>query len=243
MLRPEHIDVVILCGGRGERLRARIGETQKTMAGVGAEPFLNILLKYLRQQGFRRVILGTGYQAAQVEDYYRRNPLGLEISFCREENPLGTGGAVKKAGRLTASDPFLALNGDCFCRLDYEDLLRFYAEKNARAVLTVSEVTDASDFGSITLDAEARIVRFDEKADSPKGPLPAAKTFVNSGIYCFSRSVLDLMPPQEAFSIEKEFFPGLARSLKGQFYGYRTREPFLDIGTPQRYQQAQDMLK
>jgi D-glycero-alpha-D-manno-heptose 1-phosphate guanylyltransferase len=236
------IDVVILCGGLGKRLRPAVGATQKTMATISGRPFLDILLQYLRQQGFRRAILCTGYQAQQVEDHYRQNALGMELEFSREKTPLGTGGAIKHAQTLIHSDPFMALNGDCFCSMDYRQLLKFYLTRKAQAVLTLSEVKDRRDYGSVAMSSSGRITGFVEKAVSFSATeLPAARNFVNSGVYCFSRDILSLMPKKK-FSIEEAFFPKLPNVLGEKFLGYVAQESFIDIGTPQRYREANQIL-
>src|SRR5436190_1505274 len=123
------IDVAILCGGLGKRLRPTIGESPKVMAQVNGQPFLDLVLDYLYGQGSRRVILLTGYKAEVIEQYYRQNSRQLTIEFSREMKPLGTGGALKQAQGLIKSDPFILMNGDSFCKLDYRAFLDFHFQK------------------------------------------------------------------------------------------------------------------
>lgn len=230
--------MIILCGGLGKRLRSTIGETQKTMASVGDEPFLNLVLKYLKGQGFRRVILATGYQAEKVEDHYRANTIGLQIKFSREDQPLGTGGAIKKAAGLAKSDPVMAMNGDCFCPVDYAQFLEFHRKKKTEASLVVATTPERKDYGSIIFDAASgRVQRFAEKelaADISEGP-----SYINAGIYCLSHRALSWMPAQEVFSIERDYFPTVIE--KGLF-GFPVTSTFLDIGTPDRYTSANEIL-
>lgn len=228
-------DVVILCGGLGTRLRERVGETQKTMAQVDGRPFLDIILKYLAHHDFRRVILCTGYQAAAVEARYGRRAFGLQVALSREEEPLGTGGAVRHARELIVSDPFFVLNGDSFCALDYPEFGAFHKARGAQVTIGVSRVREASDYGSIALDKDRRITRFHEKA------LPAGSGggYVNAGIYCFNREVFAWMPG-EAFSLERDFFPQI---LEKNVFGFDVGEPFVDIGTPERFEEAQETLR
>lgn len=238
------MDAVVLCGGLGKRLRPEVGQGQKTMAAIHGRPFLDLLLQYLKAQGLSRVILCTGHYAEQVEAYYRDRDFGLEIVFSREEQPLGTGGAIKNAAAFVQSDPFLALNGDCFCRLDYRRFVDFYAARRARAVIALSKAEDRKDYGSVVIDAEDRIVRFEEKVGGPEDRREgkASSGYVSHGIYCFSRGIFALMPPAKQFSIERDFFPQLPRQIKDGFLGFVVTEPFIDIGTPERYQKAQGMF-
>ncbi len=229
-------DMVILCGGLGTRLRSTIGQAQKTMATVGDEPFLNKILRYLKQQGFERIILAVGFQAQEVENYYRKNDLGLTIEFSKEEKPLGTGGAIKNAQTFVQSDQFFAMNGDCFCALDYNAFLKDHLTKKNRATLSVSKIADSRDYGTILLGKRDVITGFEEKKDVPGGG------FVNIGVYCFEKQIFDLMPTGK-FSIEQDFFPLLPAKLGECFRGFVVDNEFLDIGTPDRYSNAEELIR
>ncbi|MCR4338213.1 MAG: nucleotidyltransferase family protein [Candidatus Omnitrophica bacterium] len=232
------IDAVILCGGLGQRLRSTIGESQKTMAKVADQPFLDFILQYLKDQGFQRLVLCTGYQADQVQEHYRGKKFsGAEIIFSQEQQPLGTGGAVKNAQKLITSNPFVLLNGDSFCRIDYHRLLEFHDKQGALLTMVVAPVADTQDYGTIIIE-EHRIVGFREKearATKDKGPF-----YVNVGIYVCDQRVWGHMPQQEKFSLEKDFFPQL---LKEKVFGFVVNEEFLDIGTPARYESAEQVLR
>src|SRR3989338_10010306 len=110
-MNPKAIDAVILCGGLGTRLRSVIGESPKPMAEFGHEPFLNIILKDLRDQGFQMAILCAGYKGDRIAEYYRQHDMGLETIVSIEPRPLGTGGAIQYAKAWIGSEPVLVLNG------------------------------------------------------------------------------------------------------------------------------------
>ncbi|MCB9757117.1 MAG: NTP transferase domain-containing protein [Candidatus Omnitrophica bacterium] len=229
-------DMVILCGGLGTRLRSTIGQSQKIMAAVGEEPFLNKVLRHLQEQGFRRIILAVGYQAQQVEQYYRAHDMGLIIEFSREELPLGTGGAIKNAQSLIESDQFFAMNGDCFCSLNYQEFLKFHLAQKSAVTLSVAKIAECRDYGTVLLGAHDVIVGFEEKKDVAGGG------FVNIGAYCFNKEVLELMPAGK-FSIELDFFPVLPVKLGERFRSFVVDQEFLDIGTPERYSSAQETIR
>ena len=233
-----NIDVAILCGGLGKRLRGEIGESQKVMAKIGDEPFLDVLLKALARCGFKRFILMTGYKAETIEEYYRTNNFGITIEFSREKEPLGTGGALKHAKDLIHSDPFVCMNGDSLCSLDYQEFLNFYSTKKAGAALVLSKVEDQQDFGTISIDAVQRIVSFQEKQTTKAfgGDSFDSSSYVNAGVYCFSKKVFDWMPAAEKFMLETDFFPKIVDKV---IYGFITQQNFLDIGTPERFRKAQ----
>lgn len=229
-----HTDAVILCGGQGRRLKSVVADTQKVMAEINGRPFLDILLDHIQKQGVGRVILCTGYQGEALERYYRQENRGLTIEFSREQNPLGTGGALKNARYFINSDPFFVLNGDSFCAIDLNAFLDFHKSKLARGTIAVSRAAQTGDYGSITLDESDGITGFREKQTAD------VLRYVNAGIYCLNEDVFSLMPDEQTFSLEYDFFPALTG--KG-FYGFCVDAPFYDIGTPQRYAEAQKKLK
>ena len=227
------IDVVVLAGGLGKRLRSETGDTPKVLAQVNSVPFLDILLKNLSKQGFKRIILCTGYQSEAIESYYKQNVLDLTIEFSKEDMPLGTGGAIKKALVLVQSEKFFVLNGDCFCSVLFKDFLEFHNTKDALASMVLTELEDKKDFGSVVINQDNKIESFQEKSEKSLSP------YVSVGIYCFNKEIFSLMPNKEAFSIEHDFFPDL---VKKDFFGFVTDQSFLDIGTPDRYKIAQSKL-
>ena len=225
-------DVVILAGGLGKRLQSVTGGGQKVLASVGGKPFLEILIDYIAAQGGRRFILCTGHGAGQVEEYFRAKG-GVDIVFSREDAPLGTGGAIKQGAALVNSAVFLAMNGDCFCAIDYQALLRAHHKRAARATIAVTRVPDAREYGTIECDGQGRILAFKEKQPQPQAAL------INTGTYCLSKDVFELAPSPAKFSIEYDFFPHLVGK---DFYGFEVEHQFIDIGTPERYAWAQQHL-
>ncbi len=227
-------DCVILCGGLGTRLQSVTGDTPKVMAEVNGRPFLDLMIGHLKEEGIARIVLCTGYKAERIEDYYREHDQGVTIDFSRESEPLGTGGALKNAHEIISSDPFFVFNGDSFLPVDLQALLDFHKEKGALASVLVSEVIQAKDFGSLAIDESGWITGFCEKIEGD------AQSLVNAGVYCFDRKVFSAMPDGEKFSLETDLFPSLTGK---QFYGYRTEQEFIDIGTPQRYESVKEHLK
>ncbi len=231
-------DLLILAGGLGSRLRSEVGSSQKTMAQVGGRPFLDLLIDHVIGQGFQRIILCTGYDADKVESYYHGRDLDLHIDFSREEEKLGTGGAIKNAAELIESEHFFAMNGDSFCPLDFASFLSFHQEKQAKASIAISKVKNIQDYGSILIHPETKqITFFAEKISSDAVSSQGRQPFVNNGIYCFNKDIFAMMPKESKFSLEEDLFPYLTG---GPFYGFEVPQNFLDIGTPERYQKAKE---
>ena len=231
MLLPGEIDVAVLCGGLGHRLRATVPDRPKPLAEVGGRPFLDILVEYVSGFGFRRFIMCTGYKGEMIEEHFSGRG-DLKVLFSHEEKPLGTGGALKHAEALIKSSVVLVLNGDSICNMDMEEFLEFHSGKNALASIALVAPEKEADYGAVTIDAEARITSFSEKA-------PGA-SHINAGVYIFSKEMLGMMPPGKKYSLEEEFFPTI---LDREVYGYVTGAKLIDIGTAERYARAPEFLE
>lgn len=228
------IDVYILCGGLGKRLRSVSKQCPKPMIKIGDKPFLDILLDYMARKGFKRFILGIGYRADLFKKYYTNyKNKDISITFCAEKFPLGTGGAVKKAEKKIKSNLFLVLNGDSFCEFDPMDFLKFHRVKNAVISILLRKIKNAADYGCVKLDKQGKITSFDEKNSRN------ANCFINAGIYIFNKNIVSLMPEEKVFSLERDFFPAI---IGNDCFGYKKSGFFIDIGTPERYFKAKKYL-
>ncbi|NQT72556.1 MAG: NTP transferase domain-containing protein [Chloroflexi bacterium] len=227
------IDVLILCGGLGNRLKEVVRDRPKPMAKINSRPFLDILVDYVASYGFKRFILCIGHMGGVIRQHFKNKNDGLTYVFSEEDNPLGTGGAVKNAEPLIHSNPFMVMNGDSFCEVDLTRFLEFQTTNESFVSMVVIDAKDANDYGSITLGDSREITAFNEK-DSAGQP-----QLVNGGIYLFDKDVLQLIPKMTKFSLERDLFPKI---VDRDFYGYLADGTFVDIGTPERYRQANDIL-
>jgi D-glycero-alpha-D-manno-heptose 1-phosphate guanylyltransferase len=225
-----NIDAIVLAGGRGTRLSSAVSDRPKVLADVGGRPFIAYLLDLLQGAGVRRAVLSVGYMADLVEDCIGTRHGLMEIAYSREEQPLGTGGGVQLATRLVRSDPVIALNGDSYCHLDVPSLVRFHGERGSHGTLSLFHVSDTSRYGRVKLDDAQRVIGFQEKMTG------GGAGHINAGIYVLSQALLQSIPAGRAVSLEHDVFPGwVGRGL----YGFECPGPFLDIGTPLSYSQAE----
>jgi len=223
----------ILCGGLGTRLRSVVSDRPKSMALIGDVPFLQLLLKRLRAQGVAEVILGTGYRAEQIENFFgNAENLGLRLQYSREDEPLGTGGAVKLAQGVL-SDPALVLNGDSYVEWELKALTDLFRERQADIVMVLQEVPDVARYGSVTLDSTGRVAEFVEKGSRQGAGL------INAGIYLLRKQIVTGLPRGRAISLERDVFP---KFLGKNFYGVVSRGIFIDIGVPADLERAQRVL-
>lgn len=223
--RPiEEVDVIILCGGQGTRLRSVITDRPKVMAPMGGErPFLDFLLEDLFSQGVKRVILAVGHLREQIREYYKNDS---RIIISEEHEPLGTGGAVKNAASLVQSEHFLVMNGDSACEVDLSDFYKAHTSEDRLLSVVLTRPNERVDAGNVRIDAANRITDFKEKSGE------SGSTFINGGVYLMRQDALGHMPEQPAFSLEQDFFPKI---LQQSVYGYVIDSEVMDIGTPERY--------
>ena len=174
------IDVLVLAGGLGTRIRPVLGDTPKLLAPIGGRPYLWHLLEWLRKFGARRIVLGLGYGADAVLDYLRAQPAaGLDVVRPWSNlPPLAPQARSVSRGRRLRSDPVLVLNGDTFVNADLCALLARQPETSALGTLLCVDVDDAGRYGRLMIDDSGRIKGFAEKDPSFRG---AAS--VSGGVY------------------------------------------------------------
>ncbi len=235
MTKPGRREAIILAGGRGSRLASVLPSRQKVTAEVDGEPFALRLVRWLGAFGVERIVFAAGHRsedvAAIVAGWSETKP---QLAISIEDQPLGTGGAVRLAFEATAADPVLVLNGDSFADVDVDALYAFHAARGARATLALARVDDTSRYGAVEQDGDGVITSFREKA-SGGGP-----GVVNAGVYLFSRAVLARAPASQAFGLEHDFFPDL---IGDGLFGLAFAGRFIDIGTPESFDAAQSFFE
>jgi D-glycero-alpha-D-manno-heptose 1-phosphate guanylyltransferase len=226
------MEAIILCGGLGRRLKSEVPDLPKPMAPIGSRPFLDYLIEYLQLQGFTRIVLSIGYLHEKISDYFGRDSRGIEIDYVVEDDPKGTGGAIKLSLKAAMSDDVFILNGDTFVGIDYLKMLEEYTTHKSNIMMALRPVEDVSRYGNVVVD-ENVIVSFDEKG--MKGP-----GLINAGVYLVKRSLLDKYNLHEKFSFEADFLSVYIRKLKPSYF--ITDSYFIDIGLPKSYRTAQKEL-
>lgn len=229
----EGVTAFVLCGGLGTRLRPVLTDRPKSMALVGGIPFLQLLIERLASQGINNVVLGTGYMGEQIRGFFDRGDrFKMRIRYSREQEPLGTGGALKLAESLIG-DPTLILNGDSYVDWSFPAMRDLYIAKDAVMVIAVHAASDVARYGRITLDGDCRVTNFIEKGiDDGPG-------LINAGVYLLRKNVVSNLPAGQPISLEKDVFPSL---LNRRIYGLVCPGPFIDIGVPSDFSRAQTML-
>jgi NDP-sugar pyrophosphorylase family protein len=225
------LDIFVLAGGLGARVRPALGDLPKLLAPVGGRPYLAHLLDRLRAYGARRVVLGLGHQAQAVLEYLRAQPCDdMEVAAMVEPGPLGTAGAVGFARSELHSDPVLVMNGDSLTDADLCAFVERHRAVGAAASILCTEVDDASRYGRVEIDEGGWVRRFVEKDIRFSG-----KSAINAGVYLLSARLLDDVVGQKAVSLERDVLERLPPRTLAAFSG---RFAFIDIGTPESLARA-----
>jgi NDP-sugar pyrophosphorylase family protein len=229
------LNAIVLCGGAGLRLRSIVGNVPKGMAEVAGRPFLELPLRQLRRHSFQRAILAVGYQQDMIRSHFGERAFGLKLEYSAESSPLGTGGALRHAAGLVESDKVLVMNGDSYTDVDLTGLILKHDETKADISVVVVPTDERNDCGSVLVDSSGSVTRFEEKQRA------FGAHYINAGIYVLSSHMLDLIPAGIHVSLEKELFPQWVRE-RVCIRAFVHFGACVDIGTPDRYQIAQQAL-
>lgn len=219
-------EAIILAGGLGTRLSKTVSDRQKVMAPTGSRPFLAYILKDLKNKGFERIILAVSYHHEQIYDYFGESFEGVRLIYSVENEPLGTGGAIKQALSFIQNDTVAVINGDTYFDADFNELYSLYEKKNASVVLAAKEMPDCTRHSTLSIASDGKILKFSEKMPNKKG-------FINGGIYLINRSIFDKISV-ERFSFEKDILEKMTEGL----YACICDGYFIDMGIPEAYFRA-----
>jgi D-glycero-alpha-D-manno-heptose 1-phosphate guanylyltransferase len=221
--------VAILCGGLGSRLKSTVNDLPKAMAPIFGRPFLYYLFEWLIKNGAHEVVLCTGYRGDQIKRHFAEQFGRLRLTYSHEEEPLGTGGAIRKALSKIDTNDVLVVNGDTYCQTNLSDFISWHKKGGFNTSILLAYTPEVERYGSVEIDNDGYVIEFQEKSKRRGVGL------VNAGIYYMSRSTIEEMPEDENFSLEFQVLPNLIGKGLG---GYKIDTPFLDIGTPSSYKSA-----
>ena len=226
------MEAIILAGGLGTRLRSVVSAVPKSMAPVCGRPFIEYIMDRLIIQGINKIILAVGYKRDIIMSHFGMIYKNIPLAYSVEENPLGTGGAIKKALKLCQNKPVIVINGDTYVDVDTKHAFAVLARNNADVVIAIKEMVNFSRYGTITIDDCNKIIGFNEKRYCPKG-------YINTGFYVLNPTLL-LKKGENVFSFEKDILQNEARKTK--MCVFKTCGRFIDIGVPEDYALAQKIF-
>lgn len=233
------MQVLMLAGGLGTRLRPLTDDLPKPMALLGNRPWLESLVIHLKASGVQNIVMTVKHFPEIIERHFGNGErFGVRIVYAKEETFLGTAGAIKNAEPFL-DERFIVINADVVHLLDVGQMMERHRAHGGAVTIALTEVDDPSAYGVVSLKENGAIERFVEKPARNQAP----SNFVNAGAYVLEHKVLSYIPKGREVSIEREIFPNLIAQGEGVF-GHRIEGYWLDMGTPERYKIAHwDLLE
>ncbi len=227
-------EAIILAGGLGTRLRSVVADVPKCMAPVNGMPFIAFIIDGLQKQGITRFIFSLGYKSESVINFVEEKYKLLEKIYVIEEEPLGTGGAIKASCKKVKGKDVFVLNGDTLFSINLQELADIHTKQHQVCTLALKPMTNFKRYGAVETNTNSAITAFHEKKFCANG-------LINGGIYALDAKKFLQEPLPDIFSFEKEYLEKNINNHK--LYGIAFDNYFIDIGIPEDYERAQKELK
>ena len=222
---------VVLVGGFGTRLRPLTYSIPKPLLPVAHTSMLERLMNSLALGGVTHAVLALGFKPEPFMAAFPNDMCGsVQLSYAVEDTPLDTAGAIGFAARTAGiNETFVVANGDVLTDLDIASLISFHRQHGAEGTISLTPVSDPSQYGIVEIDASGRVERFVEK------PQPGITTsnFASAGTYVLEPSALVRMPGDQKLSIERVVFPAMV--AEKSLFAMSTNDYWIDAGRPDTF--------
>ena len=226
------MDVVVLAGGFGTRLRPWTNSIPKPLLPILDQSMIEHVLNVLPESEVDKVLIAAGYGIDQMRDYFSNIDLPYEVVIVEETEPLGTGGAIANCRPHLSDGTFCVINGDLITSLKVKDMLEFHKKNGGLATISLWPVEDPSRFGVADYIRETgKIMRFQEKPPIEE----AFSNLINAGTYLLEPEIFDYMP-EGRHSMERDVYEKIAEN--GVLNGFPFEGMFVDAGTPESFVEA-----
>ncbi len=215
---------VIMCGGKGSRLRPLTENVPKPMIKVLNKPVIDIILNKVAELGIKDIYLSLGYLADEIVEYCKGSEINSDIHYCYEKSPLGTAGGVKNCINNT-NDDILVLSGDNIFDIDIGGFISFFKDNNCIAAICGVKADDPREYGTVVCEENGKIISFIEKPTWEQ----ANSFLVNTGIYLIKGKLLNDIPDNAISDFASDVFPHLLKTGE-KFYCYQTNAYWGDMG-------------
>jgi len=230
---------MVLAAGLGTRLRPLTEEVPKALLPVAGRPLIHYPLLLLKRYGITEIVINLHHHGNKiVEALGDGGAMGLRLHYSPEPTILGTGGGIKQARQLLGGGTFLVMNSDILIDLNLDKVVEFHHRRKSTVSMVVRSDPEAARYGAIELDAQDRIRTIVGRGGHAAGAL---RQFMFTGVHILEPSVFDAIPGQGFSSITDVYIAMLQRSEK--LFGYVMRGAWMDLGTPERYQEANRLLE
>lgn len=225
------IDAVLMAGGKGERLRPLTEKTPKPLLPVGGKAIIDHNIDRLISYGVQHISVTVNYLKEQLEAHYTQPHNGIQVQTVREPKFLGTIGSIKFVKEFF-NDTVLVMNSDLFTNINYEDFYLHFIEHNAEMSVAAVPYTVSVPYGIFDLQGR-EIQGLIEK--------PTYNYYANAGIYLIKRSALDEIPDDTFFNATDLIEKLIAENKR--VIRFPLNGTWIDIGNPQEYQKANELVK
>jgi len=217
---------LIVCGGKGTRLRPYTHSIPKPMLMLGRKPILEYTIRHFKSEGFTDIILAVGHLREQIMDYFGDGKkFGVKIQYSIEQEELGDAGSIKNAAKLLKGEGhFLVEMGDHLTNLDYRRLVEFQLKNKPLATIGLKRMGMPFQYGTASINDRLEVVEFKEK--------PIIEHLVNAAIYVFDKRVLDYFPAKGGISFD--VLPKLVKERK--LKGFVFDDYWIDVGGIREYE-------
>jgi len=221
---------IVLCGGKGTRLRPYTYTIPKPMLLIGKKPILEYVLGSIKRAGIKEVYLAVGYLHEQIESYFGDGSvLGLKLNYSVEKKELGTAGSVLPL-KSKMNDTFVVIMGDHLSNVDVGEIVKQHKKSGNIATVALASKGIPLEYGVAEME-DGLVVRFREK--------PIVENLVNAGLYVFEPRIFDFIEEGDDFA--SKVFPRLL-AKKEKIGGYVFSEFWLDIGRTADYEQINQYI-
>lgn len=227
------MEAIILAGGFGTRIQSVVSDVPKPMAPVAGKPFLAYILQSLVKQDIRKIILAVGYKKESIINHFGNRFESAELLYSLEEEPLGTGGGIRKALELAEENEVLVINGDTYFDLSLKDLMNLHQQNSFDLTMSLKPMENFDRYGTVLIDHN-KVTGMVEKQ-------PTLEGLINGGIYVIGKKLLNKYPVNTKFSFETDVLEKEFNNINiGAFI---SDSYFIDIGIPEDYARAQKDFK
>lgn len=222
--------VVIMAGGLGSRLGSLTNDTPKPMLKIGTKPILQIIMERFAREGFTKFKVSVNYKKQIIKEYFGDGKnFGYEIDYIEEFKRLGTAGALGLIEDINDL-PFFVTNGDLLTEVDCKLLLKEHTKNNADATICTRKKSIQIPYGVLETDEYGNLVKITEK--------PTIVNDINAGIYLLNRSVLEYVEKNEFIDMPSLLIKLVKSGMTVRSFNIKSE--WIDIGTPEEYQRAQE---
>jgi dTDP-glucose pyrophosphorylase len=226
-------DVIIMAGGRGQRLMPLTENTPKPMLHVGDKPILEHNIDRLIKFGIKNIHISVNYLAHVIKDYFANGEeKGVSIEYICENKPMGTLGSIKLAERLE-HDYFLVMNSDILTNIDFAHFFQTFIRSGADMAMATTSYQVEIPYGVVEVDGANVVSSLKEK--------PRYTYYSNAGIYIAKKELLTMVPDDEFYNVT-DLMESLIKSNK-KLISYPILGYWLDVGKHEDFQKAQEDIK